>query len=55
MPLDKDAAKEIVKEALKEWLDEKYAAFGRWSFNGLMALALAGAVYVFMISQGWHK
>ena len=50
-----DATKEAVKEALKEWLDDKYSAFGKWSFHGLMAMALAGAVYLFMISNGWHK
>lgn len=50
-----DATKEAVKEALKEWLDEKYSAFGKWSFHGLLAMALVGAVYLFMISNGWHK
>ena len=55
MPLDKDSTKEAVKEALKEWLDDKYSAFGRWSLHGLMAMVLAGVVYLFMISNGWHK
>ena len=55
MPLDKNETKEAVKEAIKEWLDEKYASFGKWSFHGLMAATLVGGVYLFMISQGWHK
>jgi hypothetical protein len=55
MPLDKDTAKAAVKEALREWLDEKYSTFGKWSIHGLLAMALAGAVYIFMISNGWHK
>lgn len=49
------ATKEAVKEALKEWLDDKFTAFGKWSFHGLLAMAFAGVVYVFMISNGWHK
>jgi len=54
-PLDKDAFKQVVKEVLTEWLNDKYAAFGKWSFHGLLAMALAGLVYWFMISNGWHK
>lgn len=55
VPLDKETTKEAVKEALREWLDDKYAMFGKWSMHGLMAMMLAGCVYLFMISNGWHK
>jgi len=54
-PLTKEETKAAVKEAIKEWLNEKYATFGRWSLHGLLAMLLAGAVYLFMISNGWHK
>lgn len=50
-----EAMKAAVKEGLREWLDAKYAAFGRWSLHGLMAAGLAGSVVVFLWSQGWHK
>jgi len=53
--IDKDLMKEAVKEALKEWLNEKYSAFGKWSLHGLLALALAGSVYLAMVANGWHK
>ena len=52
---DKDEMKEAIREALREWLDDKYASFGKWSFHGLLAAGLAGMVYLFMISQGWHR
>ena len=55
MSLDKEDTKEAVKEAIKEWLNEKYADFGKWSLHGLLAFCLGGAVYLFMISNGWHK
>ena len=55
MPLDKNETKEAVKEALKEWLDTKYTAFGRWSLHGLLAMMLVVIVYLFMIQNGWHK
>ena len=47
--------KETIKEALKEWLNEKFATFGRWSLTGLAAMALAGLIYLWMMSNGWHK
>lgn len=53
--LDKETAKDVVKEALKEWLDEKYLRFGKWSFHGILAMLLAVVVYFFMISSGWHR
>lgn len=55
MPLDKNETKEAVKEAIREWLDEKYSTFGKWSLHGLLAMVMAGVVYLFMISNGWHK
>ncbi len=53
--LDKETTKEAVKEALKEWLDEKFSEFGKWSLRGLIAAAVAGVTYLFLISEGWHK
>lgn len=48
--------KALFKEALKEWLDDQLMKFGRWSFMGVLAMAFAGLVYLFMQSQGWtHK
>lgn len=46
---------EAVKAALREWLDEKYTAFGRWSLHGLAAAGLGGVVYLILISSGWHR
>lgn len=53
--IDMDTQKEAVKEALKEWLDEAFATFGRWTFRGLLAAAFAGAVYLGLKGQGWTK
>lgn len=49
------ADKEVVKEALEEWLDKKFAQFGKWTLGGLCALAFAGCVYLALAGQGWHK
>lgn len=53
--IDKDMQKEAVKEALREWLDDAFATFGRWTFTGLLAAAFVGAVYLTLIGMGWKK
>ena len=47
--------KEIIKNALKEWLDEQFAIFGKWTLTGLSAAALTGLVYLALVSAGLHR
>lgn len=47
--------KDIIKQALKEWLNEQFAAFGKWTITGLFAAAFCGLVAVWLMGQGWHK
>lgn len=47
--------KQLIKDAVDEWLDKKFAAFGKWSARALAALLLAAFVYFILWSQGWHK
>lgn len=45
----KEMVKEAFKEAAKEWLDEKYAAFGKmivWKFMLPSAVLAAFAIYL---------
>ena len=55
MPDKDENTKEILKEALKEWMDEKFAQFGRWTFYGLLVGGFGGLVYLLLIAEGWHK
>ncbi|HLP99271.1 MAG TPA: hypothetical protein VK149_12590 [Sideroxyarcus sp.] len=48
---DSDAVKAALKEGLREWLDEKYAAFGKWSLHGLLASGL-GALAYYLVAHG---
>lgn len=50
-----EEGKRIVKEAIQEWLDGKFAEFGRWSLMGIAAAALGALAYWVLTSQGWHK
>lgn len=48
-----EVMKRVMKEALKEWLDSKFAAFGKWSLSTLAALALAALVWFILRMNGW--
>jgi hypothetical protein len=53
--IDRDVQKQAVKEGIKEWLDDQFTAFGKWSFVALMSAAFAGLVYLALLGAGWHK
>ncbi len=50
-----DESKEILKEALKEWLDEKLAEFGWFSLKTLAIAGLGALVYFILVMNGWSK
>ncbi len=53
--MEKQERKEIVKEALKEWLDDKFAAFGKWTAVSLAAVIMAALFYFVLWINGWHR
>jgi hypothetical protein len=52
--LERDSQKEIVKEALKEWLNDQWAAFGKWTAKGIAAMAFSALAYWWLSTHGWH-
>ena len=50
-----EETKNVLKEALREWLDEKFAQFGRWSVTAFCSAALVGVVYFLLSAYGYHK
>jgi hypothetical protein len=53
--LDSETQKQVIKEALQEWLDKQFATLGRWTVGGLCSMALAVLVYLYLSQQGWSK
>ena len=49
--LSENEQKELFKNALKEWLDEKVAEFGWWSLKSLGMVVIA-AVVAFAVHNG---
>lgn len=52
---ENDELKIALKAALKEWLDEKLAEFGRWSIMTIGAAALVALTYFILKFSGVNK
>jgi hypothetical protein len=50
--MTRDDEKAVLKEALKEWMDEQFALFGKWSLGAISALALSALVYFVLFTSG---
>lgn len=53
--LSKEEWKQIVKEALQEWLDKQFAAFGKYSMAAVVSLAMVASAYIWLQNNGWHR
>jgi hypothetical protein len=51
--MDKNELKQVTKEALKEWLDEKFIVFGKWTITTVLAAALAALTYFILWANNW--
>lgn len=49
-----DVMKAIFKEALKEWLNEKFMQFGKWSALGIACMVLVVMTYMMLKFAGWQ-
>lgn len=47
--------KDVVKEAIEEWLDKQFMRFGKWSFTGICCALFAWVFYGWLTAQGFHK
>jgi hypothetical protein len=50
-----DETKEVVKEAIKEWLDEQVKSVGWFAIKTIIGLAIIGVVYLCLIGTGHFK
>jgi len=53
---DDEAHKRIIKQAIREIIDESAAQFGRWALRTLLTAAIGWFVYMWVyLHQGAHK
>jgi len=53
--LTRDEFKAAMKDALKEWLDGKFAEFGRWSLGAFIAAVVGALTLLILHANGWQK
>lgn len=46
-----DDIKDVFKEALKEWMDEKFAKFGKWTLGALGVIIFG---FILKLISSWH-
>lgn len=46
--------KEAIKEALQEWLDQRYQAVGKWTVKGFLAMGLVITFWLYAAAHGWN-
>lgn len=51
----REERKEIIKEALQEWIQAKFADLGWLSFKTVAAMVFAVVIYLWLQHNGWHK
>jgi hypothetical protein len=51
--MTRDEMKQATKEAIKEWLNEQFLAFGKFSFWTIAAAALCALLYFILKTNGW--
>lgn len=47
--------KEVFKSALNDWLKERFAEFGWFSFKALAVVAFTVVMYLWLYMGGWHR
>lgn len=53
--LSKAELKLVVKDAIKEWLDEQTLKFGKWTIRWLALAAFGGLMLFILNAQGWTQ
>jgi len=49
----KELHKEAIKEAMQEWLDQRYQAVGKWTVKGFLAMMVVIVVWLYAAAHGW--
>ena len=52
--MTREEEKEIIKEAIKEWLDDKFTALGKWTALTIGAAMLAAIIYLLLWANGFR-
>jgi hypothetical protein len=51
---DREDQKQVIKEAIKDWLNEKVMMFGWYSIKTIFFVFVAGLAYAWFVTHGWN-
>lgn len=54
-PLTHDEMKRAFKEAIKEWMNERFIDVGRWTVSAFLVALLTALIYLTLTFNGWHQ
>jgi len=52
-PTAQSEMKAALKDAIKEWMDAKFADLGRWTLHGVLVAAIGALAYFILTTHGW--
>ena len=55
LPMTEADVKRALREGIKEWLDEQFASFGKWTLVGLASAGMAALGYFILYTGTLHK
>lgn len=50
-----DEIKAALKEGIKEWMDERFMIFGKWSMTALTSIIFVALIYFVLRMNGYVK
>lgn len=51
--LNQHDQREVVKQAIKEWMDDRYADIGRWAVKTVLIAGLTYFLFKYVEFRGW--
>jgi len=52
---DKELLIGVIDKALQNWMEKKFAQFGKWTAGGILVMVMVGVVYLYVHSGMMFK
>ena len=49
---ERRAMEAALDSAIEKWLDKQFTTFGKWSFRGILAVIIGGALWLYFHTGG---
>lgn len=52
---EQELQKEAVKEGIKEWMDDNFMSFGKWTAVSFACILFAALLHFVLWTKGWRQ